>query len=76
MAGPSPPEDRTPKSHIYLEDALILLGIVALFVLTVFFREETWGQVALVVLLLVMVVVFVRRLRRVHHAFTGQDEND
>ena len=67
---------RPPKKVVYLEDALILLAIVALFVLTVFFRHEVWGQAALVLVGLVMLVIFVRRLRRVHRAFTGHDEQD
>jgi hypothetical protein len=59
---------------IYVEDGLVLLGIAALFVFTVFFRERWWGQVALMATGLVMVVVFIRRFRRVHRAFTGRDE--
>lgn len=62
------------KLAIYVEDALILLGVVALFVFTVFFRKTWWGQAALMATGLVMVVVFIRRFRRVHRAFTGRDE--
>jgi len=76
MGTPPPSDGRTPKLHIYAEDALILLGIAALFVLTVFFRDETWGQVALVVLAAAMAVIFVIRLRRLHRAFTGRDQGD
>ncbi len=61
---------------IYVEDALILLGIAALFVFTVFFRTTRWGQLALMATGLVMVVVFIRRLRRVHRAFTGRGESE
>jgi energy-coupling factor transporter transmembrane protein EcfT len=76
MGTPPSSDNRTPKSRIYIEDALILLGIVALFVLTVFFRRETWGQIALGALALAMAVIFVIRLRRVHRAFTGRDQGD
>ena len=64
------------KAGLYVEDAIILLALVPLFVLTVFFRNTLWGQAGLVVVLLVMVVVFVRRLRRVHRAFTQRDEEE
>jgi membrane protein YdbS with pleckstrin-like domain len=64
------------KVGLYVEDAVILLAIVPLFVLTVFFRDTLWGQVGLGVVLVVMVIVFVRRLRRVHRAFTGRDEEE
>lgn len=76
MGKAQPSDNRPPKSRIYVEDALILLGIVALFVLTVFFRRETWGQIALGVLAVAMAVIFVIRLRRVHRAFTGRDQGD
>ncbi len=62
------------KLGLYVEDALILLAVAALFVLGVFFRNTQWGQVGLGVVLVVMVIVFVRRLRRVHRAFTGRDD--
>lgn len=71
---PGDPYRRPSKKTIYIEDALILLALIPLFVLTVFFRDALWAQACLVVLFLVMVVIFVRRLRRVHRAFTGQDE--
>jgi hypothetical protein len=47
---------------------------VALFVLGVFFRGRWWGQAGLGVVLVVMVIVFVRRLRRVHRAFMERDD--
>lgn len=73
---PSPGSGRgSRRTQIYIEDALILLAVVALFVLAVFFRETLWGQVALGVVLLVMAVVFYFRLRRVHRAFTGRGED-
>jgi len=61
------------QRHVYLEDGLILLSVAALFVLAVFYRAEPWGQGALVVVFLVMLVVFFLRLRRVHRAFRGRD---
>lgn len=61
---------------MYVEDALILLAIVALFVLGVFFRRTSWGQGGLLVVLVVMAVVFVRRFRRTHRAFTGRGGGD
>ena len=61
----------SPKAPLYAEDALILLCIAALFVLTVFFRDELWAQVGLGVLLVVMGVVCVRRFRRIRKAFKG-----
>lgn len=64
------------RTQIYVEDALIVLAVGALFVLGVFFRREWWGQVALGVVLLVMAVVFFFRLRRVHRAFTGGGKED
>ncbi len=73
MQPSTPPEKSTSKKQIYVEDALIILSIAALFVLGVFFRDELWGQVGLGVVLLVMVVVFFFRFRRVHRAFTRRD---
>ncbi len=64
------------RTQIYVEDALIVLAVGALFVLGVFFRGEWWGQVALGVVLLVMAIVFFFRLRRVHRAFTGRGQGD
>ena len=63
-------EDGRPHSAIYVEDGLIIVSIVLLFVLTVFYRDRTWAQVALLAVMAVMVVVFVRRLTRAHRAFT------
>ena len=62
------------RSGIYLEDFVILVSVVALFVLTVFFRYYWWGQACLVAVLIAMVVVFLRRMGRVHRGFTGGDE--
>ncbi len=58
---------------VYVEDALILVSVALLFVLAVFYRGRTWGQVALLVVLAVMVIIFVRRLRRTHRAFKGRE---
>lgn len=68
-------ERKTPAA-LYVEDALIVLAIVALFILTVFFRTELWGQVGLAGVLLLMVIVLFFRFRRVHRAFTGRDEEE
>jgi membrane protein YdbS with pleckstrin-like domain len=73
MQPPSDPDRRPTGKRIYIEDALILLSIAALFVLTVFFRHTWWGQVCLGFVLIVMAVVFFFRFRRVHRAFTGRD---
>jgi len=59
---------------VYVEDALVVLAIGALFVLTVFFRDRWWAQACLGGVFVIMAVVLVRRLRRVHKAFTGQDD--
>ena len=63
------------KSQLHFEDFLIFLGVVALFVLGVFFRHTVWGQGGLYCLLVVMLYVFVRRFRRVHRAFKDRDED-
>jgi len=63
------------KLGIYVEDALILLCLVPLFIRGVFFRDETWTRVGLWIVLAIMLVVFVIRFRRVHRAFTGRDED-
>ena len=57
---------------IYVEDALILIAIAVLFWLTVFHRREAWAQTALIGVLIVMGVIFVRRVRRVHRAFRNK----
>ena len=62
------------RTGVYVEDLVILVTLVPLFILGVFFRFTWWGQTGLVVLLVVMAAVFVRRFRRVHRAFTGRDE--
>ena len=70
--GETDKEKRPGSSGLFIEDALIILSIGLLFVLTIFFRREQWGQIALVALLLVMAVVFVRRIKRIHRAFKGR----
>lgn len=65
-------EDRTA---IYVEDGLILLSIGVLFALGVFYRQETWAQIVLGGVLLLMLVIFVRRYRRAKRAFQS-DEQD
>ena len=66
-------EGSAGRATVYAEDALILLSVAALFVLAVFYRTTLWGQVGLGILLVVMIVVFMRRFRRVHRAFKGRD---
>jgi len=68
------PDRRASKTQIYVEDGLILLAVAALFVLGVFYRTEPWGQAGLLVVLVVMVEVFVVRLRRAHRAFKGSGD--
>ncbi|MBS3762805.1 MAG: hypothetical protein KGZ25_05815 [Planctomycetes bacterium] len=68
------PEQQRLKLSIYVEDALILLAIVCLFVLGIFFRSELWAQVVMIVVLGVMLVVFGRRLTRVHRAFEKEQD--
>lgn len=67
-------QESRPKTALYVEDVLIVLAVVALFVLAVFFRRTWWGQAALVGVLIVMGVVFFFRLRRAHRAFTGRGD--
>ncbi len=69
-----PEDDQGPRTGIYGEDVLILLSVVALFVLAIFFRHTWWGQGALAGVLVLMAAVFWRRLRRVHRAFTGRED--
>lgn len=67
-------EGNGSRTGVYVEDLVILLSLVPLFILGVFFRLTWWGQAGLAVLLVAMVALFVRRFRRVHKAFTGRDE--
>ena len=62
------------KAALYIEDALIVWSVIALFVLSVFFRHRLWGQVCLGAVFVVMAAVLWFRFRRVHRAFTGRDE--
>ena len=70
--GESDKDKRPISGGVFIEDALIVFSIGLLFVLTVFFRDEPWGQRALLAVLVVMVVVFVRRIKRTHGAFKGR----
>ena len=63
-------EKMRPHPAMYVEDGLIIVSIVLLFVLTVFYRHLAWAQVSLLAVLAVMTIVFVRRLTRAHRAFT------
>lgn len=66
--------DRTIRRAMRIEDALILLALVPLFVLGVFYRDTAWGQVGLCSVFVVMLVVFIIRLRRANKAFReGED---
>ena len=56
----------------FLSLSMLMVSRWVVFVLTIFFRREPWGQLALLAVLLVMVVVFVRRLKRTHRAFKGR----
>ena len=67
-------EEIRQKAALHVEDVAILLSVGALFVLTVFFREEVWAQILLVGVFLLMVVVFILRFRRVHRAFQDQED--
>jgi len=68
-------EKERKRSHlaIYVEDGLILVSIALLFVLTIFYRNLAWAQVALLAVLAVMAIVLVRRLTRAHRAFTRRE---
>jgi hypothetical protein len=63
-----------PKKGVYVEDLLILICLVPLFILGVFFRDRWWAQAGLGLVLIVMAAVLVRRVRRVHRAFTDPEE--
>lgn len=68
------PQDKRPTGvATYLEDALIVVSIGLLFVLTIFFRREAWGQRALLAVFVVMLIVLVRRLLRAQRAFKNQE---
>ena len=75
MTTPSPNagDGPSPRGRAHIEDLVILLSLIPLFVLGVFFRTTWWGQAGLAVVLIVMAVVFFFRFRRVHRAFTGRD---
>jgi hypothetical protein len=61
----------TPREELggYVETALTLLAVWALFKVAIFHRETAWGQAVLWALLVAMAVVFARRFTRVHRAF-------
>jgi hypothetical protein len=61
------------KSGLYLEDILIFLSVGALFVLGVLFRNRSWSRPGLIAVLVLMVLVFISRFRRVHKAFKSQE---
>jgi len=66
--------DGRAKRALYIEDAVILLALIPLFILGVFYRSTEWGQAGLWAVFAVMLVVFVIRLRRTHRAFKGHDD--
>lgn len=63
------PKGRPSKLAVALEDALILVSIGSLFLLTVFHRHRPTAQWALGFVLAVMLVLLVVRARRVRRAF-------
>ena len=70
------PEDSTSdgrKRSVYIEDGLIIVSIALLFWLGVLERDQRWAQLLMGGVLVVMLTVLVRRLRRVHGAFTQSD---
>ena len=86
MTPENSPPDGPPRIVRRVEDALTIMSVLALMVVAIGFcpgegeaeamlwRETTAGHVALGVLFVLMLVIFIRRLRRVHQAF--RDLND
>ena len=66
QSGPKDERGRSSRLALYVEDIVILLALIPLFILAVFFRRTWWGQAGLAVVLIVMGVVFFFRVRRVH----------
>lgn len=66
--------DEDIKKKLYIEDALILGSILMLFWLGVFERNETWAQWELVGIFLIMLVVFIRRIRRTYRSFKEKQQ--
>lgn len=57
------------RGRLYVEDALILVSIGLLFWLGVVKRHQPVAQVLLGAVFIIMLVVFVRRIRRTYRAF-------
>lgn len=62
------------KTKLYIEDGLILGSILMLFWLGVFERNEAWAQWELGGILLIMLIVFIRRIRRTYSAFKEKQD--
>jgi len=62
-----------PERGFYVETALNAAAVWLLFTLTVYYRQTWWGQAALLAVLLMAAVIFVRRLSRTHKAFKDRD---
>lgn len=71
--GPEGSENKTKRS-LHLEDVIILISVGLLFWLGVLRRHETVAQVLLVGVLIVMLVVFLRRIRRTYRAFKEKQD--
>jgi len=65
---------KVPLRVIIIEEILILASLGLLFVLGVFYRQEIWAQICLTGILVVMLLVFVIRSRRVQRAFKEREE--
>jgi hypothetical protein len=66
-------EQETRRS-LHLEDVMILVCIGLLFWLGVFRRREPEAQLLLGAVFIVMLVVFIRRVRRTYRAFKDRGE--
>ena len=69
MSGKKQDNDEETRRRLHLEDLIILVSVGLLFWLGVFHRHKLWAQIELVALLIVMLVVFIRRVRRTYRAF-------
>lgn len=67
-------DEQQTRRNLYVEDALILVCIGLLFWLGVLRRHQPVAQILLGAVFIVMLVVFVRRIRRTYRAF--KDKRD
>lgn len=72
---PGQPDDKDVKKSLYLEDFLILASVGLLLWLGVFQRHETWAQWELAGVLVIMLIVFIRRIRRTYRAFKEKEKD-